>query len=671
MILTIIILFSCSTFKVTGKSPKEFLETPDSASSSSRRTTRIPAPGKVKNGKEKESSEKASKTASSSANERKNKLRDELSQLRDNLSKQAAGKISSVFTQSPSSNTLKTSTNSSTKKTTSVVGESKSLSGAPVEDYSPDSTYVDTPTILPSTLDFASEGTSSFEGKDKKGPESVKKSFSPFQGRKPTSVSMDSLSSPVASESISSARNESYLESPESMELLTTSPTKKPYSSFGEKKPPMSATMDPLTSQEFSSLPTTDEVSVDPSYLVSTESIESSTGLPMKKSYSPFREKRPPMSATMDPLSSPEISATFSDFISSSVTYKVSVDSSRLESTENMEVSNPSPMKKSYSPFREKQPPISATMDPLSSQEMSETFSAFISSQATDEVSVDSSYLDSTENMEISNPSPTNFPSEERKPPSVLTAMDPVSFSAAPESFLENTETFSEDAYHSEGTESMENEVNQSFPSSQKSFLPSANRSYTNDLSTGFAVVAPKKSFSPFGKSKPVAAISNLLYSAPEPQISQTKISNDSGSILSDEVKSNAIQEKLTSFTRRKSFTPFQGRKPVAATNDSLYSSPSIQHVEKSESDDDSIQQTDPTVNDLSYSNSIKKEESSPSIEVDDASSIEEERIQPQAKPAILPPQGIKKSFSPFGVKPDLLTNDSRSSSNDGYLDGI
>ena len=93
--------------------------------------------------------------------------------------------------------------------------------------------------------------------------------------------------------------------------------------------------------------------------------------------------------------------------------------------------------------------------------------------------------------------------------------------------------------------------------------------------------------------------------------------------------------------------------------------------MEKSESDDDSIQQTDPTVNDLSYSNSIKKEESSPSIEVDDASSIEEERIQPQAKPAILPPQGIKKSFSPFGVKPDLLTNDSRSSSNDGYLDGI
>merc|ERR1712238_414838 len=108
-----------STFKVTGKTPKEFLDSSDTEPTS-RETVRIRQPGEEENEKKKKVIEKVLKTESSSPSQNKNALRDELSRQRANINQQAAEKFSTTpdakSIQKPSSDFINSSTKSSTRK---------------------------------------------------------------------------------------------------------------------------------------------------------------------------------------------------------------------------------------------------------------------------------------------------------------------------------------------------------------------------------------------------------------------------------------------------------------------------------------------------------------------------------------------------------------------------
>jgi len=241
----------------------------------------------------------------------------------------------------------------------------------------------------------------------------------------------------------------------------------------------------------------------------------------------------------------------------------------------------------------------------------------------------------------------------------------------------------------------------------------SSNRSYMNTIGAGSSSVATNKSFSPFGSSKPVAAQSDSLYSAPVPHIPEAQLpiqATESTTMSSDGLNLNNIGEgvgPITS-TQRNLFSPFQGSKPVAATSDSLYSAPSIQNVENV-----SISEIEPTtrVPDSSsftsnFSSSPAKNYSpfggakpvaagndslySPPGEIDKFSTISLTARDLDGALAISPETdalqtpigntpfttassstgGVKKSFSPFGSKPGTVTSNANNGGG-GYLDGL
>jgi len=241
----------------------------------------------------------------------------------------------------------------------------------------------------------------------------------------------------------------------------------------------------------------------------------------------------------------------------------------------------------------------------------------------------------------------------------------------------------------------------------------SSNRSYMNTIGAGSSSVATNKSFSPFGSSKPVAAQSDSLYSAPVPHVPEAQLpiqATESTTMSSDGLNLNNIGEgvgPITS-TQRNLFSPFQGSKPVAATSDSLYSAPSIQNVENV-----SISEIEPTtrVPDSSsftsnFSSSPAKNYSpfggakpvaagndslySPPGEIDKFSTISLTARDLDGALAISPETdafqtpigntpfttassstgGVKKSFSPFGSKPGTVTSNANNGGG-GYLDGL
>jgi len=235
----------------------------------------------------------------------------------------------------------------------------------------------------------------------------------------------------------------------------------------------------------------------------------------------------------------------------------------------------------------------------------------------------------------------------------------------------------------------------------------------------------PKKSFSPFGGGKPKATVSDSLYSPPaSPSIPEsTKTvegnipsfgeSNPKAAVIdsSDSASSYQYESILTSpeassFTPNsstpapKNYSPFSGRKPFVSTDDSLYRPPTSEDV--SYSGGSNIPKTEPTIastkaaaNDpetyilspqnfspfggakpvASYNDSLY---SPPTDELFDLNPNEENNLPLAASnlddtsSAAVPEttafqaSSVKKSFSPFGLKPKAPNGNGG-----GYLDDL
>jgi len=385
------------------------------------------------------------------------------------------------------------------------------------------------------------------------------------------------------------------------------------------------------------------------------DSINSSTISSTKKSFLPFGSSKP-RAAANDPLSA-SMSSTGIDLspVSAEIdTYPFSSSTpdptaaAAISSLESMNSGGPAstlvPEKKSFSPFGRK-PPVSATIDCLSSNTASQNL------------------IDGDKNNPV------------------------------------HSSTASSKPYVLE-------------PDSSSPVL-SSNGSYNNAIGAGSSNVAPKKSYSPFGSSKPVAANSDSLYSAPVPHIPETQLpmqGTESTSMSSDGLKLNNIgegAEPITS-TQRNLFSPFQGSKPVAAISDTLYSAPSIQNVENI-SNYDGIPEIEPTSrvpDSPSFTSNLSSSPSpfdgakpvaagndslySPPDGIDKSSTIpftargidEASAISPETNDFLATTNntplttatsskgGVKKSFSPFGSKPSAGTSNTNNGAG-GYLDGL
>jgi hypothetical protein len=191
-----------------------------------------------------------------------------------------------------------------------------------------------------------------------------------------------------------------------------------------------------------------------------------------------------------------------------------------------------------------------------------------------------------------------------------------------------------------------------------------------------------KKSFSPFGR-KPVAAMENSLYSpsgttagdaapgqpmplTPVPQMPEIQTMD---ATIGGGINGGGLQTATS--TMKKSYSPF-GTKPKAAKNDSLYDAPRF-----AEWDDE------PATTSESFSSSVPPmpfaatslEEVAMAEDAAGPPSVGFYQEQPAAQTTSpIPPAfssggggGTKKSYSPFGSKPQA----SGSGSGGGYLDGL
>mmetsp|Transcript_404 Transcript_404/g.1031 ORF Transcript_404/g.1031 Transcript_404/m.1031 type:complete len:504 (-) Transcript_404:151-1662(-) len=217
---------------------------------------------------------------------------------------------------------------------------------------------------------------------------------------------------------------------------------------------------------------------------------------------------------------------------------------------------------------------------------------------------------------------------------------------------------------------------------------------YSNDVS---ADAVPKKSYSPFGVGKPKAVGNDSLYAPPANIIPTFEDTTDSGIPASDASFSTSFQEELTSDDSTpltnvsppipKSYSPFGGRKPIAATNDPLYRPMTPQTSSEgyddysSLGDEPSVASPDPMAFSAevspspprnyspfggakpfaSYDDSLYSPPSDDTFDVDEA--------LPRAETDILQTPPVKKSYSPFGLKPQAPGG--RGFNGGGYLDEL
>jgi hypothetical protein len=152
------------------------------------------------------------------------------------------------------------------------------------------------------------------------------------------------------------------------------------------------------------------------------------------------------------------------------------------------------------------------------------------------------------------------------------------------------------------------------------------------------------KNYSPFGGGKPIAAMNDSLYRPPTSEGSSDSggysIPNTEPKILSTEAVT--IDLEIDTLPSQK-FSPFGGAKPASSFNDSLYSPP-----------------TDET-----YGTNPYEEEYLPfaASGLDDTSSAAAPETNAFRAPS------VKKSFSPFGSKPQAPSD--TSGNGGGYLDGL
>ena len=307
----------------------------------------------------------------------------------------------------------------------------------------------------------------------------------------------------------------------------------------------------------------------------------------------------------------------------------------------------PPPTRKSFSPYGNMKPraassdPLSASMTPTvtaSSPAFAETdasSSSWSPSPSTsDTAATGASYLEgmgSGGQSDVPLPAKNSFsPFGGKKPTSIMN--DPLSSNTASQDLMG-------------GGGNINNPVVQSSPVSPQPSIPEPdssgpvslllNGSYMDTIGAGSSSAAPKRSFSPYGSSKPVAAKSDSLYSAPASQITETQVPVPTMVTESTYTPSNEFDTSdiggvgQIASTPGKMYSPFQRSKPVAATNDSLYSAPSVQRIENE-------------------SNNYDIPDIESSYTAPDSSSI---------APNVSPP---RKSYSPFGgAKPVAAGSDS------------
>ncbi len=522
-----------STFKVTGKTPKEYLESGDASNdttvspapaSAPKKTIRIPKPDKAPPATPKTTPAPGSKEA----------LREEMKKQRDNLSKQVAAKEASV----------------------EIIEEDAQSSSSPVTDATP---------IELSTFD-ASIAEPAFTPP-------AKKSYSPFGG-KPKAVANDSLYSPPASQSMDQfvpstpevpATEQSAVEN-----ASFNAMPKKSYSPFGGK--PKAVANDSLYSPPTSASTMPGVVDTEPTFepvepaTFQEESGETSSFTFPKKSYSPFGGGKPKPVAN-NSLYSPPASAS---------TNQIESPVEPIQPTTFSGASGVTPSttyaKSSYSPFGRGKP-TAATSDPLysppasysepesmsSTTDMVEEYTP-VPSMESDVSTFDDSNLDnigSASDFESPATYEPTIPSPEA--PSFTQTSPPVKKSYSP--FGQKPYVATNDSLYGPPT------LDGPSPSAEyetPKIEPTA--SFTNDPSL------PPKNYSPFGGAKPFAPSDDSLYSPP-PEEQYDAGSNVEGSLpfaasgLDD--TPGVAGPETTAFrasSPKKSFSPF-GIKPQAPSD--------------------------------------------------------------------------------------------------------
>ncbi len=541
-----------STFKVTGKSPKEYLESGDpktdaKGSPSPKKTIRIPKPEKPVAQAPPDIPETPPAPGSKEA------LREQMKMQRDNLSKQVAAKETSDEATADT-----THIEASIVEDTGVVepaftppakksyspfgGKPRAVANDPL--YAPPATQSTYQSFSPSPEAPAPQQNTI---EDVSFAAMPKKSYSPFGGGKPKAVMNDPLYSPPATqfsdESIPLSYEEtSYeatsYEAPTSEQSTNEAASfaampKKSYSPFGGGKPKAVAN-DPLYSPPATQF--SDE-SIPPSYEAtsyeaptSEQSINEAASFAAmpKKSYSPFGGGKPKAVAN-DSLYSPPASPTMPDLSETEIPFEP-VEPTTFSDTSGVTSSATfaAMPKKSYSPFGGGKPKAVAS-DPLYSpptsysvseptsftHDMSEETPA-ASTMDSDGSSFDDSYLDSSAGGASDFASPAPYEPTISSPE--VSSFTENSF----QSFKKNYSPFGQKPYVAtddslygppmlEGLpDYAEYDIPESEPSTASGSMPFA-ASGLDDTSgvgapetTAFRAPSPKKSFSPFG-TKPKA----------------------------------------------------------------------------------------------------------------------------------------------------------------------
>jgi len=530
-----------STFKVTGKNPKEYLESGDTSNDTSvspapaaapKKTIRIPKPEKQEILAPPEIPKAPPAPGSKEA------LREELKKQRDNLSKQVAAK----------------------EATDEVIEEDTLSSSSVVTDVSP---------VEPST--FVGGVT------EPAFTPPAKKSYSPFGG-KPKAAANDSLYSPPASQS-------TYQSVPPTPEVLASEQStienlsvaampKKSYSPFGGGKPKAVAN-DSLYSPPASGSTMSDIADTEPSFepvepttFQDASDVTSSSTFP-KKSYSPFGGGKPRAVANDSLYSPPASASTFPD-ASEIETPVEPVEPTTFSGASGVTPSAAYP-KSSYSPFGRGKP-TAATSDPLYSPpaSYSEPESTSSTTDMVENYSPASSMESDISSFHDSNlgtiggasdfESPATYEPTIPSPevPSFAQNSSPVKKSYSP--FGQKPYVATDDSLY--GPPTMDG-PSASVEYDTPEIEPTA--SFTNDSSS------PPKNYSPFG-AKPFAPSDDSLYSPPSEEQYDAS-SNVEGSLpfaASGLDDSPGITGPETTAFRtsspKKSFSPF-GIKPQAPSD--------------------------------------------------------------------------------------------------------
>lgn len=414
------------------------------------------------------------------------------------------------------------------------------------------------------------------------------------------------------------------------------------------------------TAEDTPSSPMTDATSIDASNMGNTGFAGPAFVPPLvKKSFSPFGRGKPKAVANNPLYSPPGSQAPMNDVSgNASVDQPISpypkIPAPELDTNE--EASFGTMPKKSFSPFGGGGKPKAVVNDFL--------YSAPASSSETTDASFDEPLVQPVEPISdqsaIGGTPPATIPKRSYSPfgggkPKAAVSDSlyaPPASQSMPESMSSQNdlggEAFSAPTIESDfssfeefNPEAAASDSSDYAPSSQ--FEPITAFPEASSFTSNSSPPAPKN-YSPFGGGKPFAATNDSLYSAPTSAGSSDtggyNVAETEPTIVSFEAE--MIDPEMSAMPSQK-FSPFGGAKPMSSFNDSLYSPPTDETIG-----------TDPN-----------EGESLPfaASGLDDTSSA----AVPETN-AFRPPS-VKKSFSPFGSKPQAPSD--TSGNGGGYLGGL